>query len=35
MLAEDPAPSDLKARWASMDRFDDYRQVLVPGAPNE
>jgi predicted TIM-barrel fold metal-dependent hydrolase len=33
MLAEDPALADLDARWASMDRFDGYRQVLVPGAP--
>lgn len=33
MLAEDPALQNLEARWHSMDRFDDYRQVLVPGAP--
>lgn len=33
MLAEDPALVDLDARWRSMDRFEDYRQVLVPGAP--
>jgi uncharacterized protein len=33
MVAEDPALVDLEARWHSMDRFEDYRQVLVPGAP--
>lgn len=33
MLAEDPALIDLDARWHSMDRFEDYRQILVPGAP--
>jgi aminocarboxymuconate-semialdehyde decarboxylase len=33
MLKEDPALVDLNARWHSMDRFDDYRQILVPGAP--
>jgi predicted TIM-barrel fold metal-dependent hydrolase len=33
MLREDPALLDLEARWHSMERFDDYRQVLVPGAP--
>jgi predicted TIM-barrel fold metal-dependent hydrolase len=33
MLAEDPALTDLQARWHSMDRFEGYRQVLVPGAP--
>lgn len=33
MVAEDPALVDLDARWHSMDRFEDYRQVLVPGAP--
>ncbi len=33
MLREDPALVDLDARWHSMDRFDDYRQILVPGAP--
>lgn len=33
MLAEDPALVDLDARWRSMDRFADYRQILVPGAP--
>ncbi len=30
MVAEDPALVDLDARWHSMDRFEDYRQVLVP-----
>ncbi len=33
MLAEDPALIDLDARWHSMDRFEGYRQILVPGAP--
>lgn len=33
MLREDPALLNLEARWHSMDRFDGYRQVLVPGAP--
>jgi uncharacterized protein len=33
MVAEDPALVDLDARWHSMDRFEDYRQVLIPGAP--
>lgn len=33
MLAEDPALIDLEARWHSMDRFEGYRQILVPGAP--
>jgi len=33
MLREDPALLSLEARWHSMDRFDDYRQILVPGAP--
>jgi uncharacterized protein len=33
MVAEDPALIDLDARWHSMDRFEGYRQVLVPGAP--
>ncbi len=33
MLREDPALLNLDARWHSMDRFDDYRQILVPGAP--
>jgi len=33
MLQEDPALLSLDARWHSMERFDDYRQILVPGAP--
>lgn len=33
MLREDPALVDLEARWHSMERFDDYQQILVPGAP--
>jgi predicted TIM-barrel fold metal-dependent hydrolase len=33
MLKEDPALLDLNARWRSMDRFDGYRQILIPGAP--
>jgi len=33
MLAEDPALVDLERRFHSMDRFEGYRQVLVPGAP--
>lgn len=33
MLQEDPALLDLDARWHSMERFDGYRQILVPGAP--
>jgi uncharacterized protein len=33
MLVEDPTLVDLDARWRSMDRFEDYRQVLVLGAP--
>lgn len=33
MLREDPALIDLEARWHSMERFDDYVQILVPGSP--
>jgi hypothetical protein len=43
MLSEDPALGNLEARWHSMNRFDNYRQIVVPrslaieslGAPAE
>src|SRR5262249_56970577 len=32
-IREDPALTDLDARWRTMDRFGDYRQVLTLAVP--